>query len=74
MLDILLANRDQIMDVMRSAETGEAFSAARSKVQQLRTDSDTRIRELLNEEQYKAYKQTMDRDDDRGPPGPRPGP
>lgn len=73
-LDVMLANRDQIFDVMRNAQTGESFTAARSKVQQLRADTETRIRELLNEEQYKAYKQTMDRDDDDRRPPARPAP
>ena len=60
---------------MRSAETGEGFSAARSKVQQLRAESDTRIRELLNEEQYKAYKETDGpRRGARASPGSGPGP
>ena len=69
-LDIVLANRDQIIDLMRNADTAESFAGARAKVQQLREESDARVKQLLNEAQYEGYKETVDRDFGRGMGGP----
>ncbi len=63
--DILLATRDQIADVRRSAETPEQIAAAREKVRALREQSDTQIRELLSAPQYEAFKAEFDDDDER---------
>lgn len=68
---LTLGTRDQITDLMRSAETGQDFNSARKTARQLRTETDTKIRELLSPSQYEAYK-ALDTDDDRsmggGPP------
>jgi hypothetical protein len=72
-LDLIVANRDQITDLMRSADSSADFTAARGTIRQLRTETDAKIRELLNDAQYKAYKESQRDEDDRRP-GPPPGP
>jgi len=67
-LQIMLANRDQIADLMRSADTSEAFANARQTARRLREETDTRVRELLNPKQYEAFKQKFEDDDERRPP------
>lgn len=64
----MVANRDQVVDLMRNAETSEAYAKARETVQHLREETDARVRELLNDAQYEAYEQTLGGDDDRRPP------
>jgi hypothetical protein len=66
-LQLMLASRDQITDVMRSADTSEAFAAGRETVKRLRLETDAKIRELLSAAQYEAYKQALGDDDERGP-------
>lgn len=69
-VDILVANRDQMIDIMRNAETAEAFASGRAKVEKLREESDARVKALLNATQYEAYKQTQEREFGWGMGGP----
>lgn len=74
-VNLLLANRDQIRDLRRNAETSEEFAEARATVRRLREEADAQVRELLTPAQYQAYRQLLDRDDDdrrdRRPPPAR---
>lgn len=70
-LHITLATRDQIRDIRQSAETPEAINAAREQGRALREQSETQIRALMKPDQYEAYRQRFEDDDDdeRGPRG-----
>lgn len=73
-LHVMLATRDQIGDMMQSADTAEAFNASRDKARALREQADAQIRALLKPEQYEAFRARMGDDDDdrrRGPGSPR---
>lgn len=72
-VDIVAGNRDQIVDVMRNAETSKDYANARETRRRLRDEADARVRELLTAPQYEGYKQvfTRDEDDDERRPPPR---
>jgi hypothetical protein len=75
-LHITLATRDQIRDIRQSAETPEAINEARDRTRALREQSEAQIRALMKPDQYEAYRQRFEDDDDdnrrprgRGPEG-----
>lgn len=72
-LHLMLATRDQIGDMMQSAQTPEAFSASRTQVRALREQSEAQIRGLMSATQYEAFRARFEDDDDdrRGPRGDR---
>jgi multidrug efflux pump subunit AcrB len=72
-LQIMLATRDQISDVQRSAEGPQAIAGAREKARNLREQSRDQIRGLLSSEQYRAYRETFEQDDedDKPPAAPQ---
>ena len=67
-LHITLATRDQIRDVRQSAQTPEAINEAREKSQALREQSEAQIRALMKPDQYEAYRQRFEDDDDERRP------
>jgi hypothetical protein len=74
LVQLMLASRDQIADVRRSANTGEAYVEARATVKRIRQETDTAIRELLSPAQYEAYRRARgddDEEEERGRPPPR---
>lgn len=63
LLHIMLATRDEISDVMQSAQTPQAINEGRSKARALQEQSDAQIRQLLKPEQYEAYRAQFPADD-----------
>jgi len=72
-LHVMLATRDQIGDMMQSAQTPEAINASRTQARTLREQSETQIRGLLNASQYEAFRARFGDDDDDERRGPRSG-
>lgn len=76
-LHIMLSTRDQIGDMMQSAQTPEAINASRTQARALREQSEAQIREQMSASQYETFRTRFEDDDDerrgpRGERGPRP--
>jgi hypothetical protein len=72
-LHVMLATRDQIGDMMQSAQTPEAINASRTQARALREQSEAQIRGLMSASQFEAFRTRFEDDDDerRGPRGGR---
>jgi hypothetical protein len=72
-LHVMLATRDQIGDMMRSAQTPEAINATRAQARAVREQSEAQIRGLMSARQYETFRARFEDDDDegRGPRGRR---
>jgi hypothetical protein len=72
-LHIMLATRDQVSDMMQSAQTPEAINAMRGQTRAVREQSEAQIRELMSPKQYQGFSERF-RDDDDERRGPRRAP
>ena len=72
-LHVMLATRDQIGDMMQSAQTPEAINATRAQARAVREQSEAQIRGLMSASQYETFRARFEDDDDeqRGPRGRR---
>jgi hypothetical protein len=72
-LHVMLATRDQIGDMMQSAQTPEAINASRAQARAVREQSEAQIRGLMSASQYETFRARFEDDDDepRGPRGRR---
>lgn len=69
-LQIMLATRDQIGDMMQSAATPEAINEVRAKTRAVRDEAETQVRQLMSPQQYATFSERF-RDDDDERRGPR---
>jgi Spy/CpxP family protein refolding chaperone len=67
-LTIMLANRDQAEELRRDAQTPEAITTLRERLRGLREQADLQIRKQLTPQQYAAFQEQTDSDDDDRPP------
>jgi len=72
-LHVMLATRDQIGDMMQSAQTPEAINATRAQARAVREQSEAQIRGLMSASQYETFRARFEDDEDewRGPRGRR---
>jgi len=69
-LTIMLANRDQLEELRREAQTPEQMATLRTRAKALRDAADAQIRSQLSPEQYRALRHPGDDEDDERQPAP----
>lgn len=63
-LTIMLSQRDQIEDLRREADSPEAIATVRERTARVREQSQELIRKQLRPDQYDAFREHFDSDDD----------
>jgi hypothetical protein len=75
-VDLLQQERERMREIFQQARSGGSPAEAHEKAQQARQQTDERVKEMVDAQQYDAYRKMRESQMSRrfgGPPGPPPG-